>query len=57
MTISGVKNLLKANINKLDVTNDDGLKADYYKRILKEKSKFLLNKINKLKTHGKKNSS
>ena len=57
MTISGVKNLLKTNINKLDVTNNDSLKADYYKNILKEKSKFLLSKINKLKNHGKKNSS
>ncbi len=57
MTISGVKNLLKTNINKLDVANNDGLKADYYKNILKEKSKFLLSKINKLKKHGKKNSS
>ena len=54
MTISGVKNLLKTNINKLDVTNNDSLKADYYKNILKEKSKFLLSKINKLKNHGKK---
>ena len=57
MTISGVKNLLKTNINKLDVANNDGLKADYYKNILKEKSKFLLSKINKLKKYGKKNSS
>ena len=57
MTISGVKNLLKTNINKLDVNNNDSLKADYYKNILKEKSKFLLSKINKLKNHGKKNSS
>ncbi len=57
MTISGVKNLLKPNINKLDVSNNDSLKTDYYKSVLKAKSKLLLNKINKLKSNGKKNSS
>ncbi len=57
MTISGVKNLLKNNINKLDYSNLDGLKADYYKKNLKIKSKLLLNKINRIKDYGKKNSS
>ena len=57
MTISGVKNLLKPNINKLDVSNNDSLKTDYFKSVLKVKSKLLLNKINKLKSNGKKNSS
>ncbi len=56
MTISGVKNLLNLNINKLDDYNSDGLKVDYYKRIIKEKSTKLLEKINKLKKYGKKNS-
>ena len=55
MTISGVKNLLKNNINKLDYSNLDGLKADYYKKNLKIKSKLLLNKINRIKDYGKKN--
>jgi len=57
MTISGVKNLLNLNMNKLDVYNIDGLKAEYYKRKLKIKSKTLLDKIKKIKTYGKKNSS
>ena len=33
------------------------LKADYYKNILKKKSKTLVEKINKIKNYGKKNSS
>ena len=57
MTIFGVKNILNMNINKLDVDNVHGLKADYYKEFLKKKSKALLQKINKLKNYGKKNSS
>tara|TARA_B100000424_G_C22603016_1_gene336741 strand:+ start:112 stop:492 length:381 start_codon:yes stop_codon:yes gene_type:complete len=57
MTVSGVKNLLKLNINKLDDYNDDGLKAEYIKKNLKIKSKTLLEKIKKIKSYGKKNSS
>ena len=57
MTISGVKNILNLNINKLDVDNDHGLKADYYQEFLKTKSKALLEKINRLKKYGKKNTS
>ena len=57
MTISGVKNLLKQNTNKLDDYDTHSLKADYYKNLLKGKSKVLLQKINKLKNYGKKNSS
>jgi len=57
MTISGVKNLLKTNINKLDDHNLHSLKADYYRMTLKTKSKLLLDKINKIKKHGKKNTS
>jgi DNA-binding transcriptional MerR regulator len=56
MTISGVKNILNLNINKLDDYNSHGLKAEYYKNNLKKKSKSLLNKLNKLKNYGKKNS-
>ena len=55
MTISGVKNVIKFNINKLDDYDSDGLKAEYYKKALKEKSKKLLLKIKKLKNYGKKN--
>ena len=56
MTISGVKNLLNLNVNKLDDYNSDSLKADYYKLSLKLKSKKLLEKIEKLKNYGKKNT-
>ena len=57
MTISGAKKLLNLNINKLDGYDLDGLKADYYKNALRNKSKNLLNKIKNLKKYGKKNSS
>ena len=57
MTIAGVKNLLNSNANKLDDHDLYSLKTDYYKQKLKTKSKSILEKINKLKIHGKKNSS
>ena len=57
MTILGVKNLLNSNINKLDDHKGHSLKADYYRNILKLKSKTLVEKINKIKNYGKKNSS
>ena len=57
MTIAGVKNLLKSKRNKLDDHYIDSLKNSYYKNSLKKKSEELLNKINKLKNYGKKNSS
>ena len=54
MTINGVKNVLKSNINKLDDYNSDSLKADYYKKNFKEKSKQILDKIKNIKKYGKK---
>ena len=57
MTISGVKNLINLNINKLDDHNNLSLKAEYYKKKLKSKIVLLKEKINRLKKHGKKNSS
>tara|TARA_B100001248_G_C27324966_1_gene428570 strand:- start:660 stop:1040 length:381 start_codon:yes stop_codon:yes gene_type:complete len=57
MTVLGVKKLLNFKANKLDVDKAHSLKADYYKNLLKCKSKVLLQKINKLKNYGKKNSS
>lgn len=57
MTILGVRNLLNSNINKLDDHKDHSLKADYYRNILKLKSKSLVEKINKIKNYGKKNTS
>ena len=56
MTISGAKNALNFNINKLDDYNSDSLKALYYKNLIKDKSNSLLNKLKKIKKHGKKNS-
>jgi DNA-binding transcriptional MerR regulator len=57
MTITGVKNLLKLNIIKLDDYDSDSLKADYYKSIINDKSKKILKKIIRLKNYGKKNTS
>ena len=57
MTISGVKSLINSNINSLDVNKSHGLKTEYYKQNLKIKSRNLLDKINKIKSYGKKNTS
>ena len=57
MTILGAKSLINKKVNKLDDDNSHGLKADYYKNLVKIKSKTLLEKIKKLKNYGKKNSS
>ena len=57
MTISGVKKLISLKTNKLDDDHFISLKADYYKNIIKLKSKTILNKIQKIKSYGKKNSS
>ena len=54
MTIIGVKRVLKSNINSLDDYDSYSLKADYQKKILKEKGKKILDKIKKIKTYGKK---
>ena len=56
MTISGVKSLLNLKKNNLDDYESHGLKAEYYKLSLKEKSKSLLNKIKSIKSYGKKNT-
>ena len=56
LTISGVKNVINSNINKLDDYNSNSLKADYYKKSLGIKSKTILDKIKNLKKYGKKNS-
>ena len=57
MTISGVKNIININANKLDDHNAHSLNADYYKKTIKEKSRLLLQKITKIKSYGKKNTS
>jgi Predicted transcriptional regulators len=47
MTINGVKNILKSKINSLDDYNSYSLKADYHRKIIKEKSKDILNRLKK----------
>ena len=49
MTINGVKNILKSNINSLDDYNSYSLKADYLKEKIKVKSITILEKIKKLR--------
>ena len=56
MTINGVKNVLKSNINSLDDYNSYSLKADYHKKVIKDKSKKILEKLKKIKKYGKKNT-
>ena len=56
MTINGVKNILKSNINSLDDYNSYSLKADYHKKVIKDKSKKILEKLKKIKKYGKKNT-
>ena len=56
MTISGVKNVLKSNINSLDDYNSYSLKADYHKKLIKDKGNKILKSIKKIKSYGKKNS-
>ena len=57
LTISGVKKFLKFNVIKLDDHHSHSLKAAYYKKSFKTKSKLLLDKIRKIQSYGKKNSS
>ena len=57
LTIDGVKNILKSNVNKLDDFNSYSLKAEYYKKEIKEKSNNILKKIRIIKNYGKKNTS
>ena len=54
MSIRGVKTVLKSRINSLDDYNSNSLKAEYYKKNLKTKSKIILEKINQIKKYGKK---
>ena len=56
MTIAGVKNILKSNINSLDGYNSISLKAEYQKNKIKFKTKKIFEKIKQLKKNGKKNT-
>ena len=57
ISISGVKNILKKNAKKLDGYHKDSLDKEYFRTILKNKGLKILNKINRIKNYGKKNSS
>ena len=52
-----VKKILNSNINKLDDYNSNSLKAEYYRKEIKKKSKNILKKIKIIKNYGKKNTS
>ena len=56
MTIKGVKNILKSNINNLDDYDSFSLKTKYQKQNIKNKTNKILEKIRSLKNYGKKNS-
>ena len=56
LSIENAKIILKKNINNLDDYHLSSVKVDYIKKNLKDKSLKILNKINKYKFNGKKNS-
>ena len=57
LTIAGVKNFLSNNVKKLDDHHYPSLNNRDIKEKLKFRSKLILNKIIKIKSHGKKNTS
>ena len=56
LTVSGVKKILNSKINSLDAYKSDSLKADYFKKNIKERSNLILDRLKKIKNYGKKNS-
>ena len=56
MKISGVKNVLKSKINTLDDYDSYSLKVVYQKKIIKDRTNTILEKIKKIKKYGKKNT-
>ena len=56
LTIKGVKKALNSNFKQLDDYKSYGLKTDYIKNRIKIKSKKVLERLNKLKKNGKKNT-
>ena len=56
MTVLGVKKYINSRAKKLDEYHPNSLEANYYKNNIKTKSKLILEKIRKIKEHGKKNS-
>ena len=56
LTIKGVKKALNSNFKQLDDNKSYGLKTDYIKNRIKIKSNKVLERLNKLKKNGKKNT-
>ena len=54
LTINGAQKTMNENLKHLDGTKTLGIKADYYKKLIKYKSKQILSKIKNL--NGKKNT-
>jgi len=54
LTINGAKKAMNEKFNKLDEAKSSSIKAQYYKNIIKTKSKKILTKIKTL--NGKKNT-
>ena len=48
MTINGAKKAMNVNLKHLDDTKTSSIKAAYYKKSIKDKSKKILNRIKKL---------
>lgn len=57
VSINGVKNILNSRTKELDYNNSNSLLDDFRKIFIKKKSKNIIEKINKIKSYGKKNSS
>ncbi len=57
VSINGVKNILNSRTKGLDDKNSNGLLNNYKKIFISKKSKSIIEKINKIKNYGKKNSS
>ena len=57
LTITKAKSVINLDVNKLDDYDKGSLRTIYYKKLFKLKSKKILEKINKIKLYGKKNSS
>ena len=54
LTINGARKVMNEKLKKLDGTKPISIKAVYYNKIIKQKSKNILNRIKKL--NGKKNT-
>ena len=53
LTINGAQKTMNENLKHLDGTKTLGIKADYYRKKIKYKSKRILNKIKKIKWQKK----